>query len=217
MKPPDYPNVRLRLRREAKAPGAPDTEARMALWLSGSRFRLRDETGRSYPELVGDVTSARGFGRASRTIEGLMDAWSAAGREHLPTEIVADLATDAAVVVEEGGQPWTLEASRLVGLADQVFTHGLERDLEPVGERGFLGRSCLEYRFSIEGVEEGVPYRSDVSWLVSAPYLLRREVRDAPDGRLVAITEVVELVEGGVTEDDLRPPPTGPDPAQAGP
>ena len=140
-----------------------------------------------------------------------MDAWSAAGRQRLPTDIVADLAADEAVVVEEGGEPWALDATRLAGLADQVFTHGREQELEAVGERRFLGRSCVEYRFSIEGAEDGVPYRSDVNWLVSAPYLLRREVRDAPEGRLFAITEVVELAEGVVTEDDLRPQ-TGPAP-----
>jgi hypothetical protein len=187
------------------APGAPTFETQMVLWLDGSQFHLRDETGRSYPEILGDVTSERGFGLTARTIEDFMDAWSAARRTRKPTDIYADLASDEGIVVEEGGQPWTISAARLVGLADQVFTGGKEETLEPVGETTYLGRSCSEYKFSIEGVEDGVPYRSEVSWLVSAPYLLRREVRDAPEGHLSATTEVVELVEGVVAEDDLRP------------
>jgi hypothetical protein len=205
MNPAGYPNARLRLRRVAKAPSAPTSDSQMVLWLDGSRFHLRDETGRSYPEILGDLTAARGFGLTARTIEDFMDAWGAAGRTRKPTDIYADLASDEGIVVEEGGQPWTIDAARLVGLADQVFTDGREQSLEPVAETTYLGRSCTEYRFSIEGEEDGVPYRSDVSWLVSAPYLLRREVRDAPGGRLSAITEVVELVEGVVAEDDLRP------------
>jgi hypothetical protein len=200
-----YPNVRLRLRRVAKAPGAPTSETEMVLWLDGSRFHLRDETGRSYPEILGDVTSARGFGLTARTIEDFMDAWGAARRTRKPTDIYADLTTDEGIVLEEGGQPWTISAARLVGLADQVFTDGREQTLEPVGATTYLGRNCTEYQFSIEGEEDGVPYRSEVSWLVSAPYLLRREAQDAPEGHLSAITEVMDLVEGVVAEDDLRP------------
>jgi hypothetical protein len=98
----------------------------------------------------------------------------------------------------------TIDASRLAGLADQVFTHGREEDFEAVGHTTYLGRGCEEYRFSIEGEEDDVPYRSEVRWLVSGPYLMRREIEDAPDGRFGAITEVLERVEGVVTEDDLH-------------
>jgi hypothetical protein len=178
----------------------------MVLWLDGVRFHLRDETGRSYPELVADVAEPRGFGRTSRTMEDLMDTWSATSRERAPTDVFADLTADRSVVIEEGGEPWTADAERMVGLADQVFTNGRESDLPAAGRRRQLDRECEEYRFTIHGEEGGVPYRSDVAWLVSAPYLLRREVRDQPAGRMFAITEVVDIAEGAVTEEDLTPP-----------
>jgi hypothetical protein len=203
-----YPNVRLRFRRTAKAPGLPESEARLVLWSDGARFHLRDETGRSYPEILDDVTAPRGLGRVSRTIEDLMDAWGSARRQRAATDIFADLDRDVAVVAEEGGQPWSADAARLVGLADQAFAGELEERFAIVGEQTFLGRSCTEYRFSIQGEDGGVSYRSDVSWLVSAPYLLRRHVRDAPAGRRSVLIEVIELAEGVVTADDLRLPGT---------
>ena len=120
-----YPNARLRLRRTTHAPNAPDTDAALMLWLSGSRFRLRDEAGRSYPAILADVAPGRGLGAAARSIEDQMDAWSEAGRFWPPTEIYADLTADRATVVESGGQPWSIAAQRLAGLADQVFSHAL--------------------------------------------------------------------------------------------
>lgn len=201
----EFPNVRLRLRRTIRAPGAPDTDTTVVLWLNGSRFRLRDEAGRSYPDLLADITSGRGFGRSARTLEDFMDAWTAADRSRPPTEIYADLATDRATVVESGGPAWPIDAGRLAGLAGQVFTDERELDLEPIGHTRRLGRDCAEYRFAIEGEENGVPYRSEERWLVSSPYLLRRVVDDLPARRLRAVTEVVELLEGVVTEDDVAP------------
>src|SRR6478609_7978092 len=173
-----YPNVRLRLRRTSGAPGAPERTAMMERFLDGSRFHLRDETGRSYPDLIADVAEPRGLGRASRTMEDLMDVWSATSRERAPTDV----------------------------FADQVFTNGRESELPAAGQRRQLDRECTEYRLAIEGEEGGVPYRSDVIWLVSVPYLIRREVRDHPAGQMFAITELVELEEGAVTEEDLSPP-----------
>ena len=178
----------------------------MVLWLHGPRFHLRDETGRSLADLIADVAEPRGLGRPSRTMEELMDAWGATSRERAPTDVFADLAADRAVVIEEGGEPWTADAERIVGLADQVFTDGREAELTAVGQRRRLDRECAEYRLVVEGEEAGVPYRSDVTWLVSAPYLMRREVRDHPAGRMYAVTDVVELEEGVVTEEDLSSP-----------
>ena len=200
-----YPNARLRLRRTTHAPNAPDTDAALMLWLSGSRFRLRDEAGRSYPAILADVAPGRGLGVAARSIEDQMDAWSEAGRFWPPTEIYADLTADRATVVESGGQPWSIAAQRLAGLADEVFSQALAPDAELVSRTSHLGRPCDEYRFAIVGEEDGVPYRSEVRWWVAGPYLLRREVEDAAGGRRRAMTEVLELVEGVVTDDDLQP------------
>jgi hypothetical protein len=203
---PEFPNARLRLRRVATAPGAPNTDAEIVLWLNGPRFHLRDETGRHYSHVLGDVTSQRGFGNTPQTMEDFMNAWTPSERPRRPTEIFADAASDEAVVVEDGSDPWRLSAGSVLALADQVLTRGRELELDAVGERRFLARDCQEYRFSLEGEEHGIPYRTDVEWLVSVPYLLRQELRDFPHGGLSTITEVVELAEGAVAEDDLRFP-----------
>jgi hypothetical protein len=201
-----YPNVRARLRRVRRAPFAPTSETSTVIWLSGARFHVRDESGRGYADIVGDVTSERGFGRTPRTMEGLMDAWDAFHRSSDEmTDLYGDLETGEAVVRETGGEPWTANVEAIRPVAEQLLADGRETILQPVGESTYLGRPCREYRFAIDGEENGVRYRSEVRWLVSGPFVLLREVRDTPPGEMHALTEVLELDEGVVTEAELRP------------
>jgi hypothetical protein len=202
-----YPNVRARLRRRKNAPGAPPAETSMVIWLSGQRFRVRDETGRAYAEIVADVTAARGFGMTPRTMEEFMDAWHASRHpsHRKPTELFGDWETGEAVVYEQYHEPWAARLAVVGLVGEQVLTDGREAAFDSVGESVYLGHRCQEYRFAIEGDEDGIAYRSDVRWLVWSPYVLLREVRDTPHGGLHALTEVVELAQGAVTEADLRP------------
>jgi hypothetical protein len=198
-----YPNVRATVRRTRHAPATPPLEAWIVIWLSGRRFRVRDESGRPYSEIVGDVTSERGFGALPRTMEGFMDTWDAPSRQG--TELYGDRETGEAVIREAGGEPWPTDVERIEPVAEQLLTGGQEKALEPFGETTYLGRPCQEYRFAIEGDENGIPYRSDVRWLVWGPYVLLREVRDSRHRNLYALTETVDLDEGVVTELDVRP------------
>jgi hypothetical protein len=66
--------------------------------------------------------------------------------------------------------------SRILPAAEQLLTGGREAELEPSGERSYLDRPCQEYRFALAGREEGIPYRSEVTWLVAGPYVLVRDV-----------------------------------------
>jgi hypothetical protein len=206
-----FPNVHARLRRFRTSPGAPSAETTLSIWLRGTAFRVRDETGRSYADLADDVQAARGFGNVPRTIEDLMDAKSRSrhppGR---PTELSGDLGTGRGEVYERGRPPWTIEATRLVPIATQLLTGGREARLDPVSTGTFLGRPSAEYEFAVTGEEDGIPYRSLVRWVVSTPYLLLREVRDDRAAALAVVTEVVELDEGSVTEADLHPAPESP-------
>ncbi len=201
-----YPNVRARLRRTRQAPGIPALEVSMVIWLSGARFRVRDDNGRGYADIVDDVAVPRGFGALPRTIEGFMDAQDAARRPARgPTEFYGDAGTGEAIVHPAGRDPWTADIRALAPVAEQLLTGGREAMLRPVGEATQLGRRCREYRFSIEDDEAGIAYRSEVRWLAAAPFLLLREVWDAQHTGLYARIEVVELAEGVVTEAELRP------------
>lgn len=193
-----YPVVRARLRRTGQAPGLPPSRAELVIWLDADRFLVRDEGGRPYAEIIGDVTAARGFGSVPRTMEGLMDVWGAARhpRPLGPTELYGDWASGRAVVREAGRAPWSTDVSVVAPVVDQLLSAGREADL-PVGvESTFLDRPCREHRFVIEGDEDGIPFRSEARLLVSAPFVLLREVRDAGNPDLCATTEVIELVEG---------------------
>jgi hypothetical protein len=202
-----YPNVRARLRRVSRAPLAPTSETSMVVWLSGGRFHIRDESGRGYADIVGDVTGQRGFGTTPRTMEGLMDAWDTSRRRSDEvTDLYGDVESGEAVVYEAGRrEPWTTDVGAIRAVVEQVLADGREATLEPVGESTYLGRPCRDYRFAIEGEEDGARYRSDVRWLVSGPFVLLREVTDSLHGRLYALTEIVELEEGAVAESDVRP------------
>lgn len=200
-----YPRVRARLRRTRHAPGVPPTEFFSTIWLGGRRFHVRDEQGRSFADVVGDVTAARGFGQAATTMEDLMDAWRPARHHSGATELFGDLSTGVAVVREPRRDPWTTDVARIAPAAEQILTNGREATLEPSGETTYLDRSCREYRFAVTGQEDGVPYRSEVTWLVSGPYVLVRDVRDSRIQDLWARTEAVELEEDGFDDDMLRP------------
>ncbi|MGW0432894.1 hypothetical protein ACWDV4_10160 [Micromonospora sp. NPDC003197] len=193
-----YPTVQARLRRSGHLPGVPPSRTELLIWFDADRFLVRDENGRPYAEIVGDVTAARGFGLVPRTMEGLMDAASAARhpRRHGPTELSGDWATGQAIVREAGRPPWSIDISTVAPVAEQLLSTGREALLPAGNESTFLDRPCREYRFAIEGDEDGTPFRSEVRWLVSAPYVLLREVRDARISELSATTEVIELAEG---------------------
>ncbi len=202
MDDPGWPNARLRLLRRAAAPGAPSREDTVTVWLDGSRLKLRDESGRPFPDVLDEVTSPRGFGRPARSIEDLMAAWTPATTSQ-PTEILVDLGAGETVVRERGDEPWRIPVGTTRALVDLVLTGGREQALTPTGEERFLERDCRAYRFTLDGTEDGVRFSTVVDWLVSGPYLLRRELRDADNSGRWMTSEVVELVEGDVGGDDL--------------
>jgi hypothetical protein len=180
----------------------------MVIWLRGSAFRVRDESGRPASDLLGDLTEARGFGILPRTMEGFMDAWRLARKppSQVPTELYGDLSSGDGMIREASRPPRPIDAGVIAPVAEQLLADGREVDLEPVDTVTCLGRSCAEYRFDIDGAEGAVPYRSHVRWLVSAPFVLLREIRDSKHDNLFALSEVVALEEGTVTDADLRPP-----------
>lgn len=185
-----YPNARLRVRRVRTVPGAPVFETELLIWLSGSRFRVSDPSGRPYRDIVADAVAPRGFGSPPRTMEDFMDAFDASTDDSDlgPTELWGDVATGEACVRQPRGEPWEVDADRIAPVVEQVLAV----------EGG---------RFVQEGEEDGIPYRSDVLLTVDPPFVVRREVRDAANPQLSALTEVVEVEEGTVTGADLVPPP----------
>jgi hypothetical protein len=203
---PPFPNVHARLRRVHTAPGIQPATAVLSIWLRQGAFRIHDETGRWYSEIMDDVRSERGFGATPRTIEDFMDA--AARARHVAdrdaTEIYGDLETGEGTVREAGRSPWPVDPTVIVPVAAQLFADGRELDIEPTSITTYLGRPCTEYRFTLTGREDTTHYRSAVRWLVSGPFVLYREVRDEHIHELSTVTEVIELNEGAVTDSDLR-------------
>lgn len=203
---PPYPNVHARLRRVHTAPGIRPVTAILSMWLRREAFRIRDETGRWYSEIMDDVRAERGFGATPRTIEDFMDASARAGQatDRGVTDLYGDLETGEGTVREAGRSPWPVDPSVLVPVAAQLFVDGRESDIQPTSTTTCLGRPCTEYRFTLTGREGATPYRSAVRWLVSGPFVLYREVRDEDIDELSTVTEVVALDEGAVTDSDLQ-------------
>jgi hypothetical protein len=168
-------------------------ETALVIWLSGSRFRVSDAAGRPYREVVADAVAPRGFGSPPRTMEDFMDAFDASvdDSDLGPTELWGDVATGEGSVRQPRGEPWPVDASRLAPVAEQVLSDGHDEG---------------DVTYVQEGEEDGRPYRSDVRLSVKPPFVVRREVRDAANPELSAVTEVVELEEGTVTDADLSPP-----------
>lgn len=193
-----YPRVRARVRRTVRVPGMSPSHAELLIWLAADRFVVHDSGGRPYANLVGEVRSTRGFGVVPQGMEGLMDAVSANSRPHRgePTELRGDWTSGRAVIREAGCAPWSTDVSTVAPVAEQLLATGRETSFPTGREVTFLNRLCREYRDTIEGDEDGRPFRSEARWLVSASFVLLREIRDARLPELNARTEVVELAEG---------------------
>jgi hypothetical protein len=189
-----YPTLRAVLRRARTAPALPPTEHRLEIRLDGSTFAVVDRDGRTFGEVIAEATAPRGFGSMPRTIEGFMDATSAAlrGPAAASSEFAGDLATGRGTAVEAGGEPREVPAPLLAPIAEQVLAGDLD-GREPVGEAELLGRTCAEYRFAVTGQDDGRPYRSEVRLLVWHGLVMLRDVRDATVPDLRATAEVVEL------------------------
>jgi hypothetical protein len=210
--PRQYPNVQARLRLSRSSPGLPARQSDMEIWLKGSRFRVRDEAGRHVSEILGDQAEPRGLGVPARTMEQIMDVWSLAqdpgAAARGATELYGDTATGEGWVRRGGQEAWPTSADQLAPAAEQILAGDAAARLEPSGQAVVLGRSATEYHGFIAGEEQGTPFRSEVTLVVSPPYLLRRDVRNAQNADHSFVREVVALEEGAVADADLTPPST---------
>ena len=207
--PPPFPNAKARLRVAACWPPAPPREHFLTIWTRDLRFRVRDESGRHVSAILADVGAERGLGAAPRTMEDFMDAWSRPARPAASgTDLFGDLATAAGLVVRAGQRPWARPAGDLAPVARQLLAAEApaatsERRRPCVR----LGRPATEIRGVAEGVDNGAPYRNAVTRVISPPFLLYSDVRDAADAGHYYTREIVSLEEGAVRDPDLAPPP----------
>jgi hypothetical protein len=206
----DYPNVNARLRLARTGPALPPREGFMDIWLKGSRFRVRDEAGRSVAAILDDLAAPRGLGAAPRSLEAIMDVWSqsSAAGPAAPgaTELYGDLATGEGWVRRRGQAAWPIAAETLAPAAEQILAGETDARLARRGSVTRLGRPGVEYQGVLEGEEQGVPYRSAVTRVVAPPYLLFIDVRDAANPDHAYTREVVALEEGAVADAHLTPP-----------
>jgi hypothetical protein len=204
----EYPNVRARLLLSRRGPSLPPRDSYMEIWLRGTRFRIRDEAGQEVGEILADVTAVRGLGAIPRTLEAMMDIWSQAPEPDAPapvaTELYGDLATDDGWV-RRRQEPRPIRAARLAPIAEQILAGALDARLEARGQVTRLGRQCTEYHGVLEGEEEGRPYASVVTRVVSPPYLLYSHVHNANNAGHSYTREIVALEEGVVADPDLTP------------
>jgi hypothetical protein len=204
-----YPNVKARLRLSRRGPSLPPRDSYLDIWLRGTRFRVRDEAGRDYSEIFADVTASRGLGAIPRSLEAMMDIWSQEPDPDAPTpiatELDGDLATDEGWVRRRGQAAWPIRAAKLTPIAEQMLAGALDPRLAPRGVITRLGRPCVEYHGVLEGEEEGRPYASVVTRVVSPPYLVYSHVQDARHASHSYTREIVALEEGVVGDHDLTP------------
>jgi hypothetical protein len=186
----------------------------MDIWMKGTRFRVCDESGRHVAEILGDLSAIRGLGLPARSIEEMMDVWSQSQNIGVTTrgvtELYGDLSTGEGWVLRGEKAPWPILANELAPAAEQILAGGLEKQLQPRGQVTRLGRPCTEYHGFLEGEDEGIPYKSEVTRVVSPPYLLLSIVRNAQNANHSYTREVVSIEEGAAVDQDLTPPGTFP-------
>jgi hypothetical protein len=208
-----YPNVHARLRLAQRSPATPPRDDELEIWLSGTRFRVRDPSGRRNAEIVADATAPRGLGAPARTIEDMMDRHSAAANPRSPgppTELFGDLATGTGWVFPSRGAPWETSADKLAPVAEQILAGDKAAGLAEVGAATRLGRAATEYRGIVKVTEDGATFENLVVRVIAPPYVLLDDARNAGTGSSSYVREVVAIDEGGVTDADHTPPEVAP-------
>jgi hypothetical protein len=208
-----FPNARIRLKLHFHAPALPERTIEQTIWLSGTRFHVRDDAGRDLHEILGDVTYPRGLGLPATTMEEIMDRKDAARREPKgATDVFGDLASDAGWIAPAGGTPWAKSAGELAPIARQVLSGDRTPELTRAVEVTRLGRTATQYDDVIEVQEHGRALRTEVVRVMAPPYLLLDDRRDAETASYYYVREVLALDEGVVTDADVTPPSPGPSP-----
>lgn len=207
--PRKYPNVKARLRLSRKSPALPARENYVDIWMKGTRFRVRDESGRDVGAILGDLSASNGLGASPGSIEEIMDVWSQSQKANdvtpIATELYGDLATNEGWVRRRGETPWPIKAEELAPAAEQILDRELNARLESRGEVSCLGRLCTEYEGFLEGEDQDTPYRSSVTRIVSPPYVLSTMARDTKNASHYYSREIVALNDGVVTDEELAP------------
>jgi hypothetical protein len=205
--PEEYPNVRARIRLSSKAPGLDPRADEAEIWLRGRRFRVRDESGRPPSEILGEIHAPRGLGVPARSMEDLMDRNAATRRPKAgATELFGDLATKEGWVYPPHGPRWARPAPDLAPAAEQILAKGVETSLGRTREVTRLGRAGVEVHGVVPVVDDGQTFHNDVTLVLSPPFLLLDQVRDAGNAEHFFVREILSLEEGAVTDADLTPP-----------
>jgi hypothetical protein len=204
---PTYPNVHVRLRLSQQAPALPQRTDEVELWLDGTRFHVRDLSGRSPSMILGELSAPRGLGVPARTMEEIMDRKSAARRTPAgPTDLYGDLASGDGWVYPPRGERWAMPASELAPAAEQILAAGRDAGLTRTGATTHLGKDAATYHGVVDADEDGTTFHGDVTRLLAPPYLLSERVHDAGNAAHYFAREVLALDEGSVTDADLTPP-----------
>jgi hypothetical protein len=205
-----YPNVHARLHLTQHTPGDPVRDNEIEVWLHGSRFRVRELSGRAFPEILADMNDPRQLGALPRTVEDMMDRESVErarkARPRPPTELYGDLATNQGWVYAPGRARAEVPATGLAPVAEQILARGKEVGLQRGTSATRLGRTGAEYRGSVTVPADGKHYQNAVTRVIAPPYLLLDDTRSAANPELSYVREIVALDEGTVTDTDVTPP-----------
>ena len=201
-----YPNVHARLRLTQRMAGEAPRVCEVEIWLAGSRFHVRDLSGRRLGEILGDLRDPRQLGALPRTIEERMDRdASDRARGAAPTDLYGDRSSDAGLVLRPGQAADEVRASTLAVVAEQILALDRATGLQSGGPTTQLGRAATEYRGTVTVSADGTQYQNEVTRVIAPPYLLF-ELTRAAGAELSYTREVTALDEGAVGDADVVPP-----------
>jgi len=203
-------NVRARLRYTRRLPGTRPMEGEVTIWWLGERFHVRDTSGRTVNQVLGDTAAPEGMGRLPRTKEQFMDTRS---KREGSVDIFGERSTEYGVILESReSAPYEVETKALLPSADRLFAGDL-KGLSAGAHGKLLGRDTVEYTNFLGGEKgksgtgggSGSGFHNRVRRLVAGQYVLLREVTDELGGSAKSRTEVIALDEGVVRPADVQP------------
>ena len=203
---PENVNLYVQMHLQWNKPALPEREGIVEVWIKENKFRVRDNTGRYVHEMLEDIEAKSGLGHSPGSLEEMMDishrVLNLSGQNI--TEFYGDIETDEAIVQEWGREPWATEAKRVVPIAAQIFTDGVEQHLEQVSTATRFGRECVEYHGYLK--TDSSPYKTETVRIISAPFVILSRVQDPENKNHYFTRKLVSFKEGVVTDADVEQP-----------
>jgi len=206
-----FPNLYIKLYWQKTDPSLPKREGKIEIWLKGDQFRVKDSTGRYAYEILADIQDRQGLGHTPATLEEIMDIDDRYSQANTPKarEFWGNRTTGKGWIREPAKKIRPMSAYQILPIAEQVFSQGIEKQLQVTKTSIQFGQECQTYEGILQHPDK--KYFTKITQVITPPYVLLHQVQNKQNPSYYLQKKVVEFQPGQVTDDMLKVPTSNQD------